>query len=142
MTIRENDEKCTGHGECYIYDDYNNHYYKPHPCRYECKLHQCPNYLLCQSKVPQRELNCHDNRCQSCNMSFGQNLIFIVVNEICPCCFEDSFIFVRNPDCSSGVCVLCFQQSHDDHINTLNNLNDLYKCPLCDEIHLPLWMLD
>ena len=78
----------------------------------ECEPVLCPNDDVCGdprfSGTPRWYLDCHGSRCQTCNMTFGKDLVFRDTPDECPVCLEGDRKKLGLPFCSHSVCVVCF----------------------------------
>jgi len=100
-------QECSGRGECLEQGSV-----RRSPCKFNCVLCPCPNAALCKTVVPQWVLDCHDGRCCSCNMSFGEDLVIRqdLKNYECPVCLEETSMNVKMPGCVHTLCAECFHR--------------------------------
>jgi len=74
---------------------------------YEVK---CPNFIICNTKLPQWVLDSNNGTCIGCQTIFGK-ILNLIDNIECPICFEiDKGI--QQLDCNHSSCINCFKRSH------------------------------
>lgn len=106
-------------------------YVRIHECKDSCQLVPCPNYTVCQTKLPQILLDCHWGRCLQCNILLGKDLS--VRNDEkgveCDICYETKTVHIKGPWCSHWQCLECFRRvyriqpenTNSDIANQFNN---------------------
>ena len=120
---------CKGDGECLKQDIETNKYKKDKEveCINNCKSIRCPNYILCNSSFPQKQLNYHNGLCMNCNMMYGTwdggKGILNVKNDIeCSICLTTT-TSISHPKCCHYSCLECFKQIYYKGV--------LRRCPIC-----------
>ena len=121
-------QTCKGRGECLlqtgIFSDYLNiiDYYKDENiiCLFNCEPIKCPNYLMCNNKLPLRYMDCYNGICCECDMTFGtwkgsKGILNFYENQECPICFENSMC-ISQPKCNHYVCIKCFKRSYCEKV--------------------------
>lgn len=139
-------------------------------CKENCQLVKCPSYALCGFTGPEWYFGWHSDRCQQCNILFGNTLKIVEVTQDCPICLDEKTLFAQW-GCPHLVCVDCFRITHgvttevkDGRILTIEEAqveeekveeddpdyssSDEYKeipknlqvCPLCRHEERPHWM--
>lgn len=109
------DTFCNGDGECLIQSSLAE-YVKNEDiiCNFNCAPVNCPNYLICNEKMPLRFLMCHNGMCINCDVMFGtwrggKGVLEIADNIECPVCLEFKKC-VSQPMCDHFICIDCFKR--------------------------------
>jgi hypothetical protein len=102
--------ECRGRGDCLRQTGYGYNTYELNGCPHKCSAVKCPNFLICDSIVPQWILGCNKGTCTSCGYTFGTKLTFYESVE-CPICLEDK-PGVKQVNCDHKVCIDCFKRCH------------------------------
>ena len=147
--------QCTGLGECFIqcvcscYDEecmipseictcgHRDHekfiggdsefdIYCKEECPYNCKLIECHNYKLCNKKLPQQELYCHNGMCSDCAINIGK-IKFLETKDECPICMENKDM-IEITCGKHKVCLDCWKQISETPDRPIP-----LTCPLCRE---------
>ena len=113
---------CNGNGECIQQYDINK--YSKKVCIYNCQLVQCHNFRLCNRKLPQQVLNCHNGMCSDCAIMLGK-FTFLDKKDNCPICMENKDMIEIS--CKKHtVCLNCWI-----HMSEIDNRPHPLSCPLC-----------
>lgn len=99
--------ECTGRGYC-LRQTGDQNTYELNDCSHKCLPVKCPNFVVCDSIVPQWILGCNKGTCTTCGYTFGRILTFYESVE-CPICFEDK-PGVKQINCDHKVCIDCFKR--------------------------------
>ena len=97
-------------------------------CEFNCKLQNCPNYIICSNTAPQFMLNFNKGVCNDCITKLGKcienpttsNPILSITDSIddCPVCLQFKSKSVNNPRCSHKICIDCIKAIYwyEDHL--------------------------
>lgn len=117
----DNTSYCSGDGSCFTQDSEHMDDYRKIPdmiCEHQCQLIQCPNYELCNSRLPKRLADCHNGLCLDCNMNYGtwkgcKGIMKFKDDECCVCYNHKRCISL--PKCTHFLCIDCFNRIYNPH---------------------------
>ena len=122
----DNTFQCDGTGRCYtnipgtyIYYKFNN------TC--DCELKKCPNFILCETYVPEETLDCYYGLCYQCSIAYklcgkGKGTLKVFENTKCAHC-EKNTKCIEQSYCNDILCLECFKFAHMKPGNG--------ECPVC-----------
>lgn len=103
-----------------------------------CDCVPCPNVVLCGQWMPRFFLLCHGGFCFGCATTWGIELDFRTMQDVCSVCLQDCAIGVRHPsECAGGhvFCVACTRQLYWGVDDSSENEEELWgadtRCPVC-----------
>jgi hypothetical protein len=156
MTFYKMSSKCNGcilecECECLL-DDYNSctcihstheYGYCPTECK-ECKMVECPNFRLCNKKIPKYLAECFEDKCIDCAIYLGKYENTDIIDECCVC-YENK-IMIKLGKCNHLICLDCWYRVNKLDVNKLdvNKLDEdeeedeLFannKCVLCRRVN-------
>lgn len=110
---------CNGFGTC-LRQISNNNYVKKRLffCNYNCVIKNCPNEIICGTKVPEYILNNNQDRiCSFCDEKWGKwkggkGILDQKIIDECPVCYCENVLAISNPNCDHFLCIKCFKMCY------------------------------
>lgn len=108
-------------------------------CNFNCKPKKCPNYIICNNKVPWFILEFNKGVCNECITRVGtclenptlSNPVLEFTQHIlepieCPVCFQSFNEGVKNPRCSHVTCISCLKAIYWYEDNLFSELRPVF----------------
>jgi len=109
--------ECYGNGFCYEQIGFNK-YHKEYDCKFNCKILECKNHIICGIKAPKWYFERYNGNCNYCNsIKTDYNKLKkylkekdykIVSNTYCCCCMNDNVRSFYIKQEKYYCCVNCF----------------------------------
>lgn len=110
--LSQSNNQCKGNGGCLIPESttLERINYIPNPsikCQFICKPKKCPNFIICQAKLPEWVLSCNYGLCNQCANSYGR--LNIIEKEICSVCHQKTLkYYIKMKNCPHTLCNACY----------------------------------
>src|ERR1700761_2289399 len=124
--------ECIGYGDCLD----PNTCEKTFKCKFNCQPKNCPNYVICDTTVPEWLFNCCHGLCQNCDILFGKwkgsnGVLSVKDNLECPICLDVTKC-ISQPNCNHYLCTSCFKKCYYGN----DDLENEPKFPYSKDIEL------